>query len=104
MSSAWLYLSMDRRRKHWSCLTILQLHGHNLRTSLSVCACVVTCFICMILTLIVVVKQPFGAFFLCFFLGCAQFSTFWYYMLSYIPFGRKGARKLCDALMKKVTT
>ena len=72
-----------------------------------VCARAVTCFLCIIVIIVVVVKQPFGAFiqfFLCFFLGCCQFCTFWYYMLSYIPFGRKGARKLCDALVKRVTT
>ena len=60
--------------------------------------------LCWILTLVVVVKQPFGAFFLCFFFGTAQYCTFWYYMLSYIPFGRKGARKLCDALVNRLTS
>lgn len=64
----------------------------------------VTCFLCMILTLVVVISKPFGAFFLCFFLGCVQFSSFWYYMLSYIPFGQKGAKKLCSTVMKQVTS
>ena len=58
----------------------------------------------MVLIVVVMVTNPFGTFFIMFFLGCAQFATFWYYMLSYIPFGRKGARKLCDMLLNKVTT
>ncbi len=89
------------------------LSDPSIRAAQNGCACVlcvllaVTCVLCIIVILVVVVKQPFGnfiQFFLCFFLGCTQFCTFWYYMLSYIPFGRKGARKLCDALVKKVST
>ena len=69
-----------------------------------VCVCAVACLVCIILTLVVVflgLPFPFG-FILCFIFGCAQFCTFWYYMLSYIPYGRAGARFLWKALWKKV--